>query len=193
LLPILRSEAQGRLLARLASHPDREWSVRGLARELDLTHVTAGRELDRAERAGIVASRRDGRNRLVRFDPTHALARSLREILLATFGAPYVVAEEFASVPGTDLVLIFGSWAARYHGDPGEPPGDIDVLVVGDDLDRERAADAALRAEQRLGVEVQATVRRWQAWEAGDDPFLTTLRQQPYVTVLRRNGGSTSS
>jgi DNA-binding transcriptional ArsR family regulator len=184
LLPILRSEAQGRLLARLATNPDREWTVRGLARELDLTHVTVGRELDRAEQAGVVTSRREGRNRMVRFDPTHPLARPLRELLLATFGAPHVIAEEFGSIAGLDLVLIFGSWAVRYHGEPGEPPGDIDVLVIGDDVDPDAVGDAALRAEQRLRVEVQPTLRRRQAWQAGDDPFLADVRERPVVAVL---------
>ena len=108
LLPILRSEAQGRLFAQLAAHPDREWTVRGLARELGLTHVTVGRELDRAEQAGIVSSRRDGRNRLVRFDPTHPLARPLREILLATFGAPQTMLRKLRESlkPEGRLVLV---------------------------------------------------------------------------------------
>jgi predicted nucleotidyltransferase len=55
------------------------------------------------------------------------------------------VAEEFPGLQGAEHVLIFGSWAARYHQHPGKPPRDLDVLVVGRPS-RDEVYDAADRA-----------------------------------------------
>ena len=55
-------------------------------------------------------------------------------------------------------MYIFGSLAARYLGDPGETPHDIDVLVVGDKVSRLQVSAAAQRAEARLRIPVQTVV-----------------------------------
>ena len=184
LVPILRSAMQGRLLAILAAEPARSYGVRELAEAADTSPTTAQREVDRAEEAGIVASRHEGRNRRVRFNSDHHLAQPLRQVLLATFGAPAVVADEFAGVGGADEILLYGSWVARYQGHDGPPPHDIDVLVIGDDVDRAAVDAAAERAEQRLGLPVQAAIRRRDAWHEARDPFLATVRSRPHLTVL---------
>jgi len=54
----------------------------------------------------------------------------LARLLTATFGPHTVLADEFAVVGGVDRVLIYGSWAARYHGNVGPPSNDVDVLVT---------------------------------------------------------------
>ena len=73
-------------------------------------------------------------------------------------GPDAFVAEDFAGIEGAAAVLLFGSWAARYLGEPGRAPNDIDVLVIGEP-DRDAVDDAAKRAERRIGLPVQATVR----------------------------------
>jgi uncharacterized OB-fold protein len=81
-------------------------------------------------------------------------------------------------------VLIFGSWAARYSGAAGRAPNDIDVLVLGTP-NRSAVHDAADRAEQRIGMPVQATIRPLAKWrDAADDPFMAELTTRPVVSVL---------
>ncbi len=86
-------------------------------------------------------------------------------MVLAAFGAPQVVAEEFAGIRGGERVVLFGSWAARYAGEDGPSPADVDVLVLGDEVDREAVDAAADRAERRIGLPVQVTVRSVRDWE----------------------------
>jgi predicted nucleotidyltransferase len=136
----------------------------------------------RAEQAGVVTSRRVGSARLVRA-ASSPLTGPLTEPLLRSFGPRQVVAEELADVPGVERVFLFGSWAARYAGQSGRPPADIDVLVVGmpdrDDLD-----EAAERAGRRLSREVNVTVRSPQWWDDGQDGFHAELTARPLVPVL---------
>jgi len=66
----------------------------------------------------------------------------LTQIIMLTFGPRAVIGEEFANL-ATDQVVIFGSWAARLSGEPGPMPADVDVLVIGDPVDRDAVYAAA--------------------------------------------------
>jgi predicted nucleotidyltransferase len=61
-----------------------------------------------------------------------ALSRPLTDLLTVTYGPLPVLTEELRTVPGIAKAYLYGSWAARYSGEPGPPPNDVDVLVVGD-------------------------------------------------------------
>jgi hypothetical protein len=39
-------------------------------------------------------------------------------------------AEELEGVEGIEKAYLFGSWAARYAGEAGRAPADLDVLVI---------------------------------------------------------------
>jgi DNA-binding transcriptional ArsR family regulator len=182
LLPIFRSHLQGRLLAALLLRPGVEESLTELARRLG-THVgTIQREVDRLERAGVLASRRVGNVRLVRSNPASHIADELTALVLKTFGPTQALAEELVEVAGVEQALVYGSWALRYHGQAGPSPGDIDVLVVGA-VDRHEAYEAARRAQQRLGIDVNVTVRALDKWCGGDDPLVRSIRRSPTVHI----------
>ena len=66
LLPILRSQQQGEILALLLSDPDLELSLTEIAARLGVPHPSVYREVQRAEQAGLVTSRKIGNTRLVR-------------------------------------------------------------------------------------------------------------------------------
>jgi hypothetical protein len=85
--------------------------------------------------------------------------------------------------PGrVEQVLIFGSWAARYAGETGPAPHDVEVLLVGAP-DRDAAYEAARRAEQRLGREVNVTIRAAGQWRSGSDGFTRQLRSSPLLEI----------
>lgn len=83
---------------------------------------------------------------------------------------------------GVDKLYLFGSWAARYLGEPGAAPASIDVLVISTP-DRDKADDAARRAEGRLGRPVEVTIRSPGAWASKTDPFVAQVQSRPLVTV----------
>lgn len=183
LAPILRSDTQGRILARLLTDPTKSYNLSELVEWVGSSMPTVQREVRRAADAGIVETERVGPTRLVRANPDHPLFDALRQIVLATYGPPIVVAREFANIDGTDAVLLFGSWVARYLGQPGRAPNDIDVLVIGAP-DRDEVDDAAERAEQAIGLPVQATVRSRAHWSTEQDSFIREIRSRPLLVVL---------
>ena len=183
LAPVLRSDAQGRILARVLADPEKSYSLSELVTWSKTSMPTVTREVRRAEEAGIVVTEKVGPIRFVRAGVDHPLYSSVRRIILATYGPPIVVAEEFADVEGADAVVLFGSWAARYGGEPGRAPNDVDVLVVGS-ADRDVVDDAAQRVEQRIGMPVQTTVRTRSQWQSGRESFIREIKSRTMLPVL---------
>jgi DNA-binding transcriptional ArsR family regulator len=166
----------------LLLHPDQEYGVSELAERLGVPLSTLHREVVRLDRAGLIASRTQGRNRLVRADTSHPAASALTQLLEVTFGPRAVVGEEFA-IDGVEQVLIFGSWAARYAGEAGPPPHDIDVLVVGQ-VDRADVYEAADRAHTRVGIEVNPVVRTARQWHDPSDALVAQIKASPFTVVF---------
>lgn len=183
LLPILRSRQQGEILALLLGDPDAELSLTDVARLTGAPHPSVFREVERAERAGLVTSRKVGNTRLVRADVASPYYAGLADVLTRAFGVPAVLAGELAAVQGIAAAWVFGSWAARHAGQAGvRPVGDIDVLVLGDP-DRDALYEAASRAERRLGRPVQVTVRGASWLESGTGSFHDTVTSRPMLRL----------
>jgi len=179
LLPILRSQAQGRLLARLLLHPEDALGIRELARQTGTAVATTGREVGLLVDAGVLSEERTGRNRVVRVNPASPLVPPLTQLITLTFGPREVLATRLRGVPGIDAAYIFGSWAARYEGERGSPPNDVDVLIIGCP-DREALDEIIEVAERELRRPVQATVRRELS---SRDPFGASVASRPLVPI----------
>jgi hypothetical protein len=180
---MLRSATQGHLLARIVIDAAKEYNLTQLVEWTESSMPTVLREVERAELAGIVLTRKVGPTRLVRANEHHPLYPALRTIILATYGPPAIIADTFANLANADAVLLYGSWAARYLGEPGRAPNDIDVLVLGN-VNLDALADAAETAEHLIGLPVQATARPTKAWLNADHSFTQQLRARPLVTIL---------
>ena len=108
LLPILRSQQQGRLLAALFLHPGRESAVAELAQLVGAPLSTMHREVAQLVEAGILRVRIVARTRLVSARVDRPLGRALTELLAVTYGPQTVVGDEFGAIDDVDLVLTSG-------------------------------------------------------------------------------------
>lgn len=183
LLPILRSQQQAEILALLLGDPELELSLTEIAARTGAPHPSVHREIERAERAGLVRTRRVGSARLVRANTASPYFAGLAEILTRAFGVPAVLSEALRSVQGISAAYVYGSWAARHEGQPGQRPvGDVDVLVLGEP-DRDQLYDALSAAEKRLGRPIQATIRDATWVDSGSGSFHDTVTSRPLVRL----------
>lgn len=187
LLPLFRSDGQGRLLARVYLEPDRPSTLAALARELHVDDGGLTRESNRLELAGLVRSERVGRNRILRPNQDSPYFRDLYGLLLKAFGPATIVGPELAAIDGLERAYLFGSWAARYIGEPGPDPADVDVVAVGDPPQLEIARAERHLADQ-LGREVNVTVVTSEEWDAGESGFLQQVRDRPLVPLFDNVG-----
>lgn len=183
LLPLLRSQTQADLLAWLYLHPDRALSLSELAGRVGVSPSTVMREVDRLIEAGLLSEERVGRTRLVRANQDTAVYRPLTDLLAATHGPLPVLTDHLAHLTGVDRAYIYGSWAARYRGERGPVPNDVDVLVVGSP-DPDELFAITERAGQILGREVNARRITAEAWSAEEpQAFVASVRTRPLVEL----------
>ena len=181
LAPILRSETQARLLAALLLQPGREASIAELARETGSDAGNLHAEVERLVRAGILADRRVGRARLLRASDS-SLVRPLADLLVLGYGPKSSLERVLRGVPGVKDAYIGGSWAARYHGENGQFPHDIDVIVVGSP-NRDEVTDAVADTLSAIGHDAQVIFRTPSAWRAAADAFTRTAKAGPLVKL----------
>ena len=187
LLPILRSRQQGEVLTYLLCDPGRETSISELAHRVRVPLSSVHREIERAEAAGIVTSRRLGNTRLVRADTKSPYYDGLSDILVKAFGPPLVLAEALEGVDGIEAPYVYGSWAARLHGVAGRRPvNDIDVLVLGEP-DRGEVYTNLSGVEGRLGRPVNVVIRGAGWLRDGSGSFHATVTERPIVAIEIRN------
>ena len=189
LSPILRSNAQGDLLAVLFLNPDDEFSLSDLVRRVGALPATVHREIQRLVDSDILTDRMVGRSRLVRVNAQHSLHAPLRELLLLTYGPKVHLEAMVADLPGVEEAYIYGSWAARYGGESGPTPRDVDVLVVGSTA-RHALNSMAREAELALHREVNVTRVSPEEWQQAQTPFVATLKSRPLVAIEQRTSNA---
>lgn len=183
LLPIFRSAAQLAVLTELFTGAAPEHSIGDLARRTGVPQATVSREVARLVEAGLLADREVGRTRLVRARVESPIHTELTALLLKVAGPPVVLAELLADVPGVHDAYVYGSWARRHLGEPGDEPADIDVLVIGDASAVRPAREAADAATERLGRDVTVSVLSPEEWAGGTSGFVRAVRESPLVRI----------
>jgi hypothetical protein len=176
----------GDLLAVLYLHPEAEYSLTEAATAIGASLNAVHYEAGKLSESGLISTRKRGNLRLVRAVTDSLLTRPLTDLLAVTYGPLPVLTDLLADVEGIDEAYIYGSWAARYRGEPGPAPADVDVLVIGtadpDDLD-----EVAGQAQQALHRPVSIRRVRPETWNVANpaDPFLRSVKTRPLVSIRR--------
>jgi predicted nucleotidyltransferase len=183
LLPIFRSEAQLALLGQLFLSPGREQTLAELEQATGVPQQTVSREVARLLNSGLLLGRRVGRLHFVKPNEASPYFPELSGLLLKALGPQSLLAEKLPKLDGVEEAYLFGSWARRYQGEIGPPPGDIDVVVIGEP-DVDAVYDAAGELGRLLGQDVNPVVLTPAEWRAGRSGFIKELRKGPLVPLV---------
>ena len=167
----------------LFANPGVEFSVSNLASRVGTSLPTALRDVRRLSEAGILLIRATGNMRLVSVNREHSLYPAFSEIVLYSFGPLEVLRDKFADLEGVTAAYIFGSWAARFSGEQGVDPGDVDLLLVGQ-FDRSKAFEIALQAAKQVGKEINVNNLSTDEWKAEELGFVKTLKSRPLIQII---------
>jgi predicted nucleotidyltransferase len=167
------SEVRRQILAAFYAGPGLVTHPRELARRLGHPSQVVGRELQRLEDAGILASDAVGRARRYRVNAASPIAADVRGLVLRTIGAEALIGAALAGVAGIEEAWIFGSHVRGTE----RPSSDIDLLLIGP-VDRAALSERLVDVEQELGrdVNVVAYTRAELAdLESSGDPFVVDV------------------
>ena len=140
------------------------WSITAISKQTGVPISTVHREIQALDESGLVLSQRIGITRLVAVNPDSPFVEDLRNLLVKAFGPVDRLTALIDGVGGVKAAFIFGSWARRYSGEPGAPPRDVDLLVVGEPNMKELYR-VARRAERELGQEINPVVITEAEWK----------------------------
>ncbi|MHB1536007.1 MAG: MarR family transcriptional regulator [Acidimicrobiales bacterium] len=185
LLPIFRSDGQMRLLGQLYLHDDREQTIADLEDATGIPQQTVSREVNRLLNAGLLEGRRVGRLHFVKPNEASPYYPELAGLLLKALGPLAVLSERLQSVSGIKASYLFGSWARRYQGEPGPPPGDIDLVVIGSP-DVDEVYQVCSDAGKVVGQEVNPVILTPEEWQARRSGFVKEIRRGPLVPVVEK-------
>jgi hypothetical protein len=182
LFPIIKSDTQGMILAKLFMMADEGFGISELAAFAGVSIPTAMREVDRLLDAHLVTQKNFGRTRVIQANSLHELFPAIKKIVSYTYGPAAVLPIALAGIDGLEKAYIYGSWAARLKRQRGPEPKDVDVLLVGY-MNRIEASRAASNAERQLDREVNVQFVSNFEWEKGESGFIKTVKSRPLVEI----------
>ena len=151
---ILGSKLRSKVLGWLFTHPDERYFVRQLAGLLKEDSTNVSRELNRLEKAGILVSVTEGKQKYYQANRKSPLFDELHGLMLKTVGVADVIKKALEPrLADIKLAFVFGSVAKRTEN----RFSDIDLLVVGD-ITFGEVVDLILAAEEALNRELNPVV-----------------------------------
>jgi predicted transcriptional regulator len=130
LAPLITSKTRLKLLTRFFLNQSVDGYLQGLSKELDENTNSIRLELNRLEKAGLLASKTKGRRKLYSVNTSHPLTSDLTSIVRKVSGIDVLVERVTANLPSLEQVWVCGDLAK------GLPSAYIQTVLVGVDLDR---------------------------------------------------------
>lgn len=186
LLPIFRSDTQLKILGATYLEPERRFTIPELVERSGRPQPTVAREVERLVEAELLETDLRSGRRSVWANTTSPIFDELHSLLLKTIGPKAVLEERLRGIRGISRALIYGSWARRYHGEPGPAPQDVDLMVIGT-ANLAGIRDEADQASRTLGRDVNVTMLSPQEWDDSPTGFVRHVKSEPLVELdLRR-------
>ncbi|MBM4447071.1 MAG: hypothetical protein FJ023_06950 [Chloroflexi bacterium] len=151
---LLGSKLRSKVLGWLFTHPDERYFVRQLTSLVKEDSTNVSRELARLEKAGILVSTTEGKQKYYQANRQSPLFNELHGLMLKTVGMADIIKKALEPrIADIKLAFIFGSVAKRAEN----RFSDIDLLVVGN-ITFGEVVDLITTAEGTLNRELNPVV-----------------------------------
>jgi predicted nucleotidyltransferase len=180
----LFSKVQQRVLALIFGNPERSFYTTEILERVNSGTGAVARELARLRQSGLVSVERVGKRKHYRANPDSAVYDELHGLVLKTVGMAEPLAESLKPhAANITAAFVFGSMAKGTH----HAGSDIDLMVIGDDLDFPGLYSSLQRAEAKLHRPIKPlfmSLRDWQRKRAEKDSFIHKISTQPIIPVI---------
>jgi hypothetical protein len=149
---LITSETRIKLLRKFFLNSSTRAHLRGLETELGESSNAIRIELNRFEEAGLLHSLRDGNKKIYHANCDHPLFGEIHSIIMKDAGIDRVIEKVIHRIGNLDIVYLTGDFAR------GKDSPVIDLILVGEDIDREYLARKIMQAEELVGRKVSYVV-----------------------------------
>jgi predicted nucleotidyltransferase len=180
----LFSKVQQRVMALLFGHPERSFYTSEILRHVDSGVGAVDRELSRLHRSGLVTVERVGNQKHYRANKEAPVFEDLRGLLEKTVNVTEPLKKSFERhASGIRSAFVFGSVAKGTD----TADSDIDILVIGDDLNYSDLYSAAQEAELTLKRPVHPLFMSSQDWQrhvCDEGSVMNKISQSPKLFFI---------
>jgi predicted nucleotidyltransferase len=180
----LFSKVQQRVLALIFSNPERSFYTSEIVRNVRSGTGAVARELARLRSSGIVSAERIGNQQHYRANPNSPIFTELKSLVLKTVALAEPLKETLEPLAERiDIAFVYGSVAKGTD----TARSDIDLMVIGNDLDYAALYSAFLDAESKLSRKINPTFLSpadWKRKTAEKGSFVSKISLQPKIFIL---------
>jgi predicted nucleotidyltransferase len=180
----LFSKVQQRVLALIFGHPDRSFYTSEIIRTVRSGRGAVERELSRLELSGLVSAERIGNQKHYRANPDSPVFPELHSLVSKTLTPGKAIKESlqpYASAIKT--AFIYGSIAKGID----TAHSDVDLIVIGENLNYSDLYSAARNAEDKLRRKVNPlflSPRDWRRKASNKGSVVSKISEAPKIFVM---------
>jgi predicted nucleotidyltransferase len=180
----LFSKVQQRVLALIFGHSQRSFYVSEIVRNVHSGVGAVERELSKLERSGLVSVERIGNQKHYRANQAAPIFEELRGLIEKTVGLAQPIKESFE--PYADAIksaFVYGSVAKGAD----TAHSDIDLMVIGDDLNYSDLYTAAQNVERKLRRRVHLLIlspKDWQRKTSDKGSVFSKISDSPKIFIV---------
>lgn len=163
---LITSQTRIKLLKKFFLNSSTKAHLRGLESEFGESSNAIRVELNRFENAGLLMSLRDGNKKVFQANARHPLFKDIHNIVLKESGIDQVIEKVIHRIGNLICIYLTGDFAC------GKDSQVIDLILVGEEIDREYLAGKVQQAEVLVGRRVKYVV-------------LTPLDAEGYLSELK--------
>jgi predicted nucleotidyltransferase len=149
---LITSETRIKLLRKFFLNSRTKAHLRGLEAEFGESSNAIRIELNRFEAAGLLYSLRDGNKKVFQANSNHPLFGDIHSIIMKEAGIDRVIEKVIHRIGNLISVYLTGDFAR------GKDSQVIDLILVGENIDREYLARKVVQAEDLVGRKVSYVV-----------------------------------
>ena len=149
---LITSQTRIKLLMKFFLNSSTKAHLRGLESEFGESSNSIRLELNRFEEAGLLHSLRDGNKKVYQANCSHPLFSDIHNIVMKESGIDRVIDKVIHRIGNLICVYLTGDFAR------GKDSPVIDLILVGENIDREYLARKIMQAEEMVGRKVSYVV-----------------------------------
>jgi predicted nucleotidyltransferase len=149
---LITSETRIKLLRKFFLNSSTKAHLRGLESEFGESSNAIRLELNRFEEAGLLHSLRDGNKKVYQANRDHPLFGDIHSIIMKEAGIDRVIEKVIHRLGNLVSIYLTGDFAR------GKDSPVIDLILVGENIDREYLARKVMQAEELVGRKVSYVV-----------------------------------
>jgi len=180
----LFSKVQQRVLALIFSHPERSFYMSEIVRHVHSGVGGVERELAKLELSGLVDVERIGNQKHYRANPNAPIFEELRGLIEKTVGLAEPIRRSFEPYANAiKSAFVYGSVAKQTD----TAHSDIDLMVIGDDLNYSDLYSAAQHAESKLRRKVNPlflSPKDWHRKASDAGSIINKISSSPKIFII---------